>query len=464
MMILLAYFLSFLLGCQIVSFILKKSRALTPGLYTVMSLGIGLGASSLITFLAFLCADGFHRWELLKIHLLLIILFFLLNLDYYRGGFRSFDKNFISIHTLKTRSQIIFIDIVWLSGFIFLTKIIYTLARSHPFGEWDAWALWNMKTKFLILGAGSWENVFQLHWHTQPDYPLFMPFLNVWVHAFSRAPLEEIAIATAVLFTVLNGALLFAGLKQYIPPLVAGLASFILITNRFYLFMATAQYADIVLSFYLLLSCVILLKTLQEHNPSLALLYGFISGLLMFIKNEGVTIAGLLLALSLAYLLLEKSSDKKIRSKMIFKIFTGIILTLPAALILKTFLAPANRDISFATLKLIIPLFSFEKCLAIGKAFYYAMADPTWQYLWGLLLVMALAGFKKYFFKETKVLTLFFLLYGIALFVIYLTTVHFDLTWRLIKTTPRILLYLLPSLIFLSFYVHWRKDETPGQR
>src|SRR3989338_7585440 len=150
-------------------------------------------------------------------------------LDYYRGGFRSFDKNFISIHTLKTRSQIIFIDIVWLSGFIFLTKIIYTLARSHPFGEWDAWALWNMKTKFLILGAGSWENVFQLHWHTQPDYPLFMPFLNVWVHAFSRAPLEEIAIATAVLFTVLNGALLLAGLKQYIPPLVAGLASFILI-------------------------------------------------------------------------------------------------------------------------------------------------------------------------------------------------------------------------------------------
>ena len=39
--------------------------------------------------------------------------------------------------------------------------------------------------------------------------------------------------------------------------------------------------------------------------------------------------------------------------------------------------------------------------LIIGKAFYNALADPAWQYLWWFIIVMGAAGFKKYFIKET---------------------------------------------------------------
>ena len=237
---------------------------MAPALYNILALGVGLGGSSAVTFLSFLCFNGLHQQEIIAIHSLLIMTFLLFNLPHYRRTYHQFHSNVFSLKAFNNCWRAWMVNLFFWGIFIFLTKIIYTLARSHPFGEWDAWALWNMKTKFLILGGSAWQNLFQLHWHTQPDYPLFLPFLNVWVHTISNAPLQKITIATSVVFTMLTGALLFIGLKKYIPPFIAGLASLILLTNRYYLFMATAQYADIVLGFYLLLSLIVLTITLRE--------------------------------------------------------------------------------------------------------------------------------------------------------------------------------------------------------
>jgi len=64
------------------------------------------------------------------------------------------------------------------------------------------------------------------------------------------------------------------------------------------------------------------------------------------------------------------------------------------------------------------------------------------------------------FYKECKVMTLFFIGYILILITVYLTTTNFDLSWRLKNTLPRIYFYLLPSLMFFLFYIHWREKET----
>lgn len=448
-MIFLGLLISFFLGNVILRSVSRQNSGSYWELNFALSLSIGLAASGLLTFLSLLIFGEFNRTFIILINLAAVLLLAVsgprqaIVLSTKNASLKEYTFNFLNIF-------------LWLTLFM----VVSELSLSHPYGQWDAWALWNMKTKFIIFGGKSWQNIFQLHWHTQPDYPLLLPMINSWLTAVSGAELHRIAMMTANVFTISTGFLLFAALQRTMPVLCALGVGFILATNRFYLFMGTSQYADIVLAHYLLAAGILTVYGLKEKNPALIFLAGLSLGILGFIKNEGITIALILLAILLFTLRTNKTyhAFKQLLTK---KLLLGFAAAAWAPLIFKIFLAPSNRDISFEALKMLPQLISLQRISLILEYFARSISDNYWQYIWIFILVIVLLNFSRFRRAELKVFILFFAVYFLAVGIIYLATMNFDLLWRLTRTAPRVLFCLMPLAFFLSLTAAWPQDDDP---
>lgn len=418
--------------------------ALIPGtrrnflLDAFLSIGLGLGICAQITFYSFLTIGEYSPKIIIPLNALALLLLLYINRKSLGTAWRN----------LVFTPQDIVISLFFLSMF----ELIHSVAVSQPFGQWDAWAVWNMKTKFLVFGGAEWKDIFQLHWHTQPDYPLLLPFINTWLFAMVQSHFQIIPSWTSVLMTGSCAGLLYAGLARYIPRTIALLAAFILVTFPPYHFFGTIQYADIILSYYLLAAIILLMITLREKHRGFAALLGMTLGLMCFTKNEGLVMAVILGLLAIIYLRKEP--------KIIVGLVSGLLLTVPPALILKIFLAPPNRDMGLFLINAHGQYFNLHGLWIIVQVMAKAMFDhPQFIFIWPPLLLMFLLQPQRYFKKETQVVTLFFLIYFACIILVYLTTAHFDLAWRLSRTLHRILIILLPAVLFLNFYAYWRKDD-----
>ena len=54
---------------------------------------------------------------------------------------------------------------------------------AHPHGRWDAWAIWNLRAKFLATPSDRWRDAFDpvVSW-SHPDYPLLLPLAVSYTH------------------------------------------------------------------------------------------------------------------------------------------------------------------------------------------------------------------------------------------------------------------------------------------
>ncbi|HEY3038658.1 MAG TPA: hypothetical protein VGJ66_07965, partial [Pyrinomonadaceae bacterium] len=50
------------------------------------------------------------------------------------------------------------------------------LAIKKPHGEWDAWAIWNMRARFIFRAGPFWRDAFSyVIDRSRPDYPILIP-------------------------------------------------------------------------------------------------------------------------------------------------------------------------------------------------------------------------------------------------------------------------------------------------
>ncbi len=443
----LPFCLSIFAGYLLVRATLRKTPGVNLFLLFFLSIGAGLGLSALITFLSFPICNGFNRSFIVSANLFCIAALLIVNGGQIKKilGMRAVHFNpWIPCHT---------------TFLLLLTPFIIIRAQEHSLGEWDSWALWNMKAKFLTLSGASWQSVFKdLHWHTQPDYPLLLPCMNIWGWIFTPGDFFSAPFLTSVIFTFVCAGLLFAGLLQWGNPKIALLGCALLFALPAYLPLATSQYADIVLAYYLLAGFISFIGAIQEKSKGFGFLFGFFLGLMSFTKNEGLTMALLLAMLSIAYFLFEKTTGRRNNFHMIRFIFGGLAVALPVVIYFKFFLAPPNPDILLLDAPRLSHFFNLEGCAMILDGFYTQLTHPRWFHLWLLVLLGFLLDWRLYFKKEIKVLFLFFILYGLVIFFIYLATVNFSLMWRLSRTSLRILFCLTPSVIFLMFYVYANQE------
>ena len=122
----------------------------------------------------------------------------------------------------------------WLLVLVFgacLIPVLLTfmeVVQANPYGDWDAWAIWNLRAKYLAGPGETWRYaVSPLLTLTHPDYPLLTSgfIAHAW-KAGGGQTTNTIPIASALLFAGSALALLVASLALLRGPslgLLAGL-------------------------------------------------------------------------------------------------------------------------------------------------------------------------------------------------------------------------------------------------
>lgn len=168
-------------------------------------------------------------------------------------------------------------------------------AAAEPHGLWDAWAIWNVRAKFLAGPGETWRHsVSPLLHRTHPDYPLLLSgfVARCWKVAGSYSAAAP--IGTALVFFLATLAVLISTLALIRSSSSALLAGLVVMGGFTYLFQPMTQYSDIPLG-YFYLSAVALAGLAwaaeEKRKPVLLALAGFAAGCAAWTKNEGLLFA-----------------------------------------------------------------------------------------------------------------------------------------------------------------------------
>ncbi|MFI5379707.1 MAG: hypothetical protein ACHRHE_10445 [Tepidisphaerales bacterium] len=151
-----------------------------------------------------------------------------------------------------------------------------------PLGEWDGWAIWNLKARFMFRGGADWTGMFSRHiWFSHPDYPLFIPASVARFWTYLQGETTVVPQLVSVAFATLVVGLLFASLAWLRGLVPACLGTLLLVSYEPFLVYGGAQMSDIPLSFYVLAAVVAV-----AIAGRLLVLSGVLIGCALIVKNE----------------------------------------------------------------------------------------------------------------------------------------------------------------------------------
>src|SRR5215469_9689215 len=137
-------------------------------------------------------------------------------------------------------------------------------AAANPYGQWDAFGIWNVKARFLASGTSAWRNTVAANTAagsggaSHPGYPLLVSasVARAWTFTkdFSNAAPELVSIA----FTLAVLGLLAGAVGELRAETLGLLALLVLLATDSFRAQGAFQYADIPLSLYVLATCALL--------------------------------------------------------------------------------------------------------------------------------------------------------------------------------------------------------------
>ncbi len=439
-MFLLPSLISWLTGFLLLEFLLRKSPArIIFSLRLVLAFGLGLGISSYLTFLSFPLFDKLNGPFVIGTHGLTLIALIGLNF--------SLIKNIPQrLRAFKITAQNI-LELVFWGALIFL---LGQYAKFYPDGGWDAWSVWNLKARFLYLGGHDWVRIFDpTLWRSSPHYPLFLPLLNVWGWIFTKDPTTLAPLWHSILITLLTLGALFYGLKNFVSSRAAWLGTLLLLSPPIFPIFGISQYSDIILGYYLLMIFIVLLLTKEANEKNLLLLGGLFTGFLTFIKPEGAIISLMLIFLSASHWM--NQVDPKSLKTYWLRLGTGYLLGILPTVIFTRWYAPANITFINGLTSTTSPA-DGERLKIIFQFLANELLSGHWHGLWVVLLLGVFLGYKQANPGKNLIIPIFLLGYMLVICSYYWFNTYFEIRWWLNQTLSRLLISLLPTVIWWVFY------------
>lgn len=337
----------------------------------------------------------------------------------------------------------LFIGIILVSG---LMVVFFLLMQTRPFGTFDAYAIWNLKARFLFFNPDDWALAVSpdLFWKTHPDYPLLIPLnvLRLWQSVNQDTPRAAQLIAATYSVGVVAFTLAYV---HYIYDRKAALiGGFVLLSAPAIIFTGTAQTADIPLSFYMLTSGAMLFSASRKNAPRLMVLAGLLGGLAAWTKNEGAIY--LIILTFLMTLFFRKKS-------WLLPFAAGVALPLITVAIFKFFYAPPGDMVLAAPLNSTLAnLVNIDRHFVIIKAVINnighvgGLSVPVIMCL-GVALVTApkLPTDER---KTHNILWLLVCLVMLSYYGVYLLTPH-PLEWHIRYSMDRLVWQVFPLVLLL---------------
>ena len=188
----------------------------------------------------------------------------------------------VSGGSAKTRTPML-LTIVVLLGAGIATAAIAAAWESNPQGNWDAWAIWNLRARFLAsepgLAARAWSPL--LGPITHPEYPLLVSGLVGRSWAFGRSSSTVVLKAASYIFFLALLAMVAGGVAALRGPAMGPLAA--LVASPALVHEVPAWYADVPLACYLAGAVVFALL----EQPAIA---GILAGFALWTKDEGALV------------------------------------------------------------------------------------------------------------------------------------------------------------------------------
>ncbi len=169
------------------------------------------------------------------------------------------------------------------------TSLSYFIGRPH--GDWDAWAMWNMRARFFYRGGEDWRLAFAPELSgVRPDYPLFRPLVvaRLWTLLGSESTLIPRMVAAA--FSLATAVLLFTGVTRRAGVMLGCVALSLYAGAPVVAKEAASQFADVPLAFFFLAAIVSAVSAIDARRGvnRLLALAGLCAGCAAWTKNEGM--------------------------------------------------------------------------------------------------------------------------------------------------------------------------------
>lgn len=251
-----------------------------------LATGLGLGLTSCAFFVAVSLWRPSRSAAIGADLVLLMMAVVLFGLGH-RGGSRSEREGVASDRGVEL-SRALMVG-TWLAGLGAAAVFAFTVA-GYPQGDWDAWAIWNLRARFIVRGGEHWRDGLSplIAW-SHPDYPLLLPatVARVWSYAKQEALVAPIGVAAlftgATMGLAASAVALLRGMRQGLVGALLLLGSPGLIIH------GAIQYADLPQAFFVLAPLVVLclLDRMPGKPREVAWLVGALLGLAAWVKNEG---------------------------------------------------------------------------------------------------------------------------------------------------------------------------------
>ncbi len=408
-----------------------------------LSFGVGVGISSCIWFVALV--SGLPDMQFWFDAGLLIVLtgLFLSRKKQIPGAAQPVDHE----HPWKIL-RIAFIVTIVLS---FCWLVAFSMFQPH--GDWDAWAIWNMRARFLERGGPEWRVAFveSLRW-SHPDYPLLIPgtVSRLWGYASSETQLVPATISAAFLMSTVG--VLYASLSSMTKQSQAMIAVVFLSGSPHVLKAGAAQQADIPLGFFTLATIV----TLAWHeslgparNGRLMVFAGLSASLAAWTKNEGLLLVPAILLGRYPFVVRSRGWKSFVAESCFF-----LMGAAPVLCILGYFrydVAPPSELLMSEGVDV-----AFTKLTDISRYGIIAAAYAREIVLLGMPIPLLVYGFvagKAFPIPAavySTVVTILCIVLGHC--TVYLMT-PYDLEWHIGTSLDRLLLQLWPSVVFVACLV-----------
>lgn len=300
------------------------------------SLGIGLASCLYFFFLLAGLRAPFILQADAGVWLIALLVF---GLDGWRRHRRSTPGVEPQVPKVKVDHAALLMTAVGCVALVALAATAFWVHRSlRLHGEWDAWAIWNLRARAILRGAPDWTSVFSkaIAW-SNVDYPVLLPVSVARLWAYERAETTLIPALVALTFfasTVATVSVLVGQMRGWASGLLSGA---VLVAPHTYVSLGSCQCADVPIAQFILvaLSCAAIARHAREDSGILMTLAGSAAGLAAWTKNEGAV-------LILIMLLAIGTWPARTRYQSWYRFGAGAAVPLAALAWFKLRLAPDN--------------------------------------------------------------------------------------------------------------------------
>ncbi len=224
-----------------------------------------------------------------------------------------------------------------------LASLIAT-AVELPHGNGDAIGIWNLRARFLHEAFGEWDLVLCAQGLAHVDYPLLLPcgVVRGWLYAGERTALWPLVFGVAMLASTVAAVGAAVALRR--GSAAGALAAVALLGTPFLVRHGAEQAADVAVAFF---ASAALIGVLTQ----LSALAGLAAGCAAFTKDEGLLFAAALLgwAVVSAGWCRWRGGGGALRARAAVEVAAGALLPCLAVVLFKVWLAPASDLLAAGT-------------------------------------------------------------------------------------------------------------------